>query len=97
MTEYHFKNFRFSDLQLDLNKSKSQKKKKEIGVTLRLLSCTIATNETNFPHNLLLSEKISSKDIKLSKIWLYSWTSWTVNGIPVIITWRCRPKMYWQY
>ena len=75
MTQYNSLNVKLSNSQL--NKLKSAIKN-ETGVVLRLSSNMIGNNETNFPHNLLLTDKHvailrksfashSSADIKLSK------------------------------
>ena len=75
MTQYNSLNVKLSNSQL--NKLKSAIKN-ETEVVLRLSSNMIGNNETNFPHNLLLTDKHvvilrksfashSSADIKLSK------------------------------
>ena len=75
MTEYHSLNVKLSNTQL--NKFKSAIKS-ENEVILRLSSNMISDNETNFPHNLLLTNRQVSNprkasanhlsaDIKLSK------------------------------
>ena len=52
MTEYHSVKVKSSDFQLGGLKSAT---KNTTGVTLRLSSDMIGTDETNFPHNLLLT------------------------------------------
>ena len=75
MTQYNSLNVKLSNSQL--NKLKSAIKN-EAEVVLRLLSNMISDNETNFPHELLLTNRQvsnlrksfannSSTDIKLSK------------------------------
>ena len=75
MTEYGTVKVRLSDPQLVKLKTVAKNK---IGITQRLLSHMIGTDETNFPHNLLLTNRqvaglykafanSSLKDIKLSK------------------------------
>ena len=75
MTQYNSLNVKLSNSQL--NKFKSAIKK-ETEVVLRLSSNMVGDNETNFPHNLLLTNRQvsnlrkafanhSSADIKLSK------------------------------
>ena len=74
MTQYNSLNVKLSNLQL--NKLKSTIKN-ESEVVLRLLSNMIGDNETNFPHKLLLTNRLgnlrksysnhSSANIKLSK------------------------------
>ena len=75
MTQYNSLNVKLSNSQL--NKLKSAIKN-ETEVVLRLSSNIIGDNETNFPHKLLLTDRIvpnlrksfannSSADIKLSK------------------------------
>ena len=75
MTQYNSLNVKLSNSQL--NKLKSAIKN-ETGVVLRLSSNMIGNNETNFPHELLLTDRKvsnlrksfvnnSSADIKLSK------------------------------
>lgn len=54
MTEYHNKNFRLSDFEVDTLKSPA---KDTTGVTLRLSSGTIATHN-NYRHNLLLTDRL---------------------------------------
>ena len=75
MTQYNSLNMKLSNSQL--NKLKSAIKN-ETEVVLRLSSNMIGNNETNFPHELLLTDRQvsnlrksfannSSADIKLSK------------------------------
>ena len=76
MTQYNSLNVKLSNLQLNKLKSAT---KNETEVVLRLSSNMIGNNETNFPHELLLTDRQvsnlrksfannSSADIKLSKI-----------------------------
>lgn len=55
MTEYHIKNFRLSDFEVDTLKSPA---KNTTGVILRLSSGTMATHKDNFRHNLLLTDRL---------------------------------------
>ena len=75
MTQYNSLNVKLSNSQLDKLKSVT---KNETEVVLRLSSNMIGDNETNFPHQLLLTNRQvanirkafannSSIDIKLSK------------------------------
>ena len=75
MTQYNSLNVKLSNLQLNKLKSAT---KNETEVVLRLSSNMIGNNETNFPHELLLTDRQvsnlrksfannSSADIKLSK------------------------------
>ena len=75
MTQYKSLNVKLSNSQLNELKSAI---KNETEVVLRLSSNIIGDNETNFPHKLLLTDRIvpslrksfannSSADIKLSK------------------------------
>ena len=75
MTQYNSLNVKLSNLQLNKLKSAT---KNETEVVLRLSSNRIGNNETNFPHELLLTDRQvsnlrksfannSSADIKLSK------------------------------
>ena len=74
MTQYNSSNVKLSNSQLKLKSTI----KNETEAVLRLSSNMIGNNETNFPHNLLLTDKHvvilrksfashSSADIKLSK------------------------------
>ena len=76
MTQYNSLYVKLSNSQL--YKLKSAKKKNESEVLLRLSSKMIGNNETNFPHELLFTDRKvsslrksfvhnSSADIKLSK------------------------------
>ena len=75
MTQYNSLNVKLSNLQLNKLKSAT---KNETEVVLRLSSNMIGNNETNFPHELLLTDRQvsnlrksfannSSADIKFSK------------------------------